>query len=62
MQQRGWVESRDFTLDLRVTEGISERAEALASELVRLKVDLVLTIAGEVLNSLISTARIARIC
>jgi putative ABC transport system substrate-binding protein len=42
--QHGWMEGRDFILDVRATEGDPERAATLAQELVRRGVDLILTI------------------
>jgi len=37
----GYVEGRDFVLEVRSAEGRSERIDALASDLVRLKVDVI---------------------
>jgi putative tryptophan/tyrosine transport system substrate-binding protein len=38
-----WIESRNIVIDVRAAEGQSERLTELASELVRLKVDLIVT-------------------
>jgi len=41
MRDLGYVESRDFTLEIRFAEGQVERSPELAAELVRLPVDLI---------------------
>ena len=43
MQELGYVEGRNFVIDYRSAEGRAERFPALASELVRGKVDLIVT-------------------
>lgn len=43
MREHGWIEGRHFVLEWRFTEGKPERADALARELVNLKVDLIVT-------------------
>src|SRR5262245_33284772 len=39
----GWVEGKNITLEYRFAEGKSERLPELAADLVRLKVDLIVT-------------------
>src|SRR5262245_64492693 len=39
----GWVEGKNITLEYRFAEGKSERLPDLAADLVRLKVDLIVT-------------------
>src|SRR3954469_7039992 len=41
MRQRGWVEGRNITFYLRAAEGIQERYEQLATELVALHPDVI---------------------
>src|SRR3954454_7688837 len=43
MRQRGWVEGRNITFHLRATEGIQERYEQLATELVALHPDVIVS-------------------
>jgi ABC-type uncharacterized transport system substrate-binding protein len=43
MDAQGYVEGRDYVLELRHAEGRNERLPDLAEELVRLKVDVILT-------------------
>jgi putative ABC transport system substrate-binding protein len=43
MRTHGYVEGQDYVLDARYAEGRNERMSDLAAELVRLKVDLILT-------------------
>jgi len=43
MRELGWIEGRNLTIEYRWAEGHDERLHELASELVRLKVDLILT-------------------
>jgi putative ABC transport system substrate-binding protein len=45
MRERGWVEGRNMTLELRWAEGKLERLPALAAELVRLKPEVIVTAA-----------------
>jgi len=44
LRERGWVEGQNIAIEWRFAEGIPERLPALAEELVRLKVDVILTI------------------
>ena len=48
MRERGWVEGRDFALELRWAEGKLERLPALAADLVRSKPDVIVTAANVV--------------
>jgi putative ABC transport system substrate-binding protein len=43
LRELGWVEGRNLTLAYRWTEGRDERAAEFAAELVRLKVDVIVT-------------------
>ncbi len=43
MRERGWIEGQNFTVERRLSEGHSERFPALAAELVRRNVDLIVT-------------------
>ena len=43
MQERGWVEGRDFTIEPLYSEGRIERFAELVAELMRRKVDLIIT-------------------
>jgi ABC-type sugar transport system substrate-binding protein len=43
MQERGWVEGRNFTVEPLYSEGRVERFADLVGELVRRKVDLIIT-------------------
>jgi len=43
MQELGWVEGRDLVVEYRWAEGDTDRLASLAQDLVRLKVDLILT-------------------
>src|SRR3954453_11511926 len=43
MRQRGWVEGRNITFHLRATEGSQERYEQLATELVALHPDVIVS-------------------
>ncbi len=43
MRELGWIEGRNLTIEYRWAEGNDERLRELASELVRLKVDLIVT-------------------
>ena len=42
MSRLGWIEGKNITIEYRFAEGKLERAPELATELVRLKVDLIL--------------------
>ena len=46
LRERGWVEGRNAVIVWRFAEGRMERFPDLAAELVRLKVDLIVTLAG----------------
>jgi putative ABC transport system substrate-binding protein len=48
MRERGWVEGRNMTLELRWAEGKLERLPALAAELVRLNPEVIITAATAV--------------
>jgi putative ABC transport system substrate-binding protein len=43
MRELGWIEGRNLTIEYRWADGHTERLSELASELVRLKVDVILT-------------------
>jgi putative tryptophan/tyrosine transport system substrate-binding protein len=43
MRELGWIEGRNLTIEYRWAEGHTERLAELANELVRLKVDVILT-------------------
>src|SRR5262245_27200258 len=43
LQERGWVEGRNFTIEARFAEGRTDQLSQLAADLVRLKVDLIAT-------------------
>src|SRR5215475_11940255 len=43
MRELGWVEGRNLTIEYRWADGRTERLSELASELVRLKVDVIVT-------------------
>jgi putative ABC transport system substrate-binding protein len=43
MRELGWIEGRNLTMEYRWAEGHDERLSELASELVRLKVDVIVT-------------------
>jgi len=44
LQQFGWVEGRDFTIEYRTADGKVERLPTLAADLVRLKVDVIVAL------------------
>ena len=46
LRERGWVEGRNTVIEWRFAEGRMERLPDLAAELVRLKVDVIVTTAG----------------
>ena len=46
LREHGWVEGRNAVFEWRFAEGRMERLPDLAAELVRLKVDLIVTVAG----------------
>jgi putative tryptophan/tyrosine transport system substrate-binding protein len=43
MRKLGWIEGKNFTIDSRFAEGKFDRLPGLAADLVRLKVDLIVT-------------------
>src|SRR4029077_17847888 len=43
MRERGWVEGQNFAFERMYSDGQSERFPALAAELVRRKVDIIVT-------------------
>jgi putative ABC transport system substrate-binding protein len=45
LRERGWIEGRTVAIEYRWAEGRSERAVEIAAELVRLKVDIIITAA-----------------
>jgi putative ABC transport system substrate-binding protein len=47
MRQRGWVEGRNITFHLRAAEGIQERYEQLATELVALHPDVIVATSSQ---------------
>src|SRR6266487_1470115 len=46
MHKLGWIEGKNITIEYRFAEQKSERLPELAADLVRLKVDLILTSGG----------------
>ena len=46
LRKLGWIEGKNFTIEYRFAEQKSERLPELAAELVRLKVDLIVTSGG----------------
>lgn len=46
LHELGYVEGQNLAIEFRYAEGVSKRFPSLAAELVRLKVDLILTTAG----------------
>jgi len=46
LQERGYVEGRNVVIERRFAEGTDERLPALAAELLRLKVDVIVTTTG----------------
>jgi putative ABC transport system substrate-binding protein len=46
LRERGWVEGRNAVIEWRFAEGRMERFPDLAADLVRLKVDLIVTLGG----------------
>ena len=45
LRERGWIEGRTIAIEYRWADGRSERAAEIAAELVRLKVDIIITAA-----------------
>jgi putative ABC transport system substrate-binding protein len=46
LSKLGWIEGKNFTIEYRFSEGKTDRLPELAAELVRLKVDLIVTTGG----------------
>src|SRR5215510_8032433 len=46
LSKRGWIEGKNFTIEYRFAEQKNERLPELAAELMRLKVDLIVTSGG----------------
>jgi hypothetical protein len=46
LSKLGWIEGKNFTLEFRFAEQNGERLPELAADLVRLKVDLIVTTGG----------------
>ena len=57
MAELGWVEWRDYAIDARYADGISEVAPGLATELVATKPDLLLVISDEGISLLIQRTK-----
>ena len=49
LQDRGWTEGRNVVFEIRYTDGRPERSPALAAELVRSKVDIIVTAGTELI-------------
>ena len=49
LRELGWIEGRTFAIEYRWTEGRSERFAELATDFVRLKVDVIVTLGGAVI-------------
>jgi len=49
LRELGWIEGRTFTIEYRWAEGRSERFAELATDFVRLKVDVIVTLGGAVI-------------
>jgi ABC-type uncharacterized transport system substrate-binding protein len=58
LHELGWVEGRTVAIEYRWAEGRSERYAEVAAELVRLKVDVIVTSGGAVLGARQATAEI----
>jgi ABC-type uncharacterized transport system substrate-binding protein len=58
LQELGWVEGRTVAIESRWAEGRSERFAELAAELVRLKVDVIVTAGGAVVAAKEATSGI----
>src|SRR5207247_12348 len=46
LRELGWIEGRTVAIEYRWAEGRTERAAEIAAEFVRMKVDVIVTIAG----------------
>ena len=51
LRELGWVEGRNVAIEYRWAEGRSERFAEIAAEFVRLKVDVIVTVGGAVLDA-----------
>src|SRR5262249_50015038 len=51
LHELGWVEGRNVAIEYRWAEGRSERFAEIAAEFVRLKVDVIVTVGGAVLDA-----------
>ena len=49
LRELGWIEGRTFAIEYRWAEGRSERFAELATDFVRLKVDVIVTLGGAVI-------------
>ena len=58
LSELGWIEGRTVTTEIRWAEGRTERYREIASELVRLKVDIIVTTGGAVPALMRATATI----
>jgi hypothetical protein len=47
LRELGWIEGRNIKIDVRWAEGRNDRSAEIAAELVRLKVDLIVTYSSE---------------
>jgi hypothetical protein len=47
MRELGWIEDRNIRIDVHWAEGRHDRSAEIAAELVRLKVDVILTYSSE---------------
>ena len=52
MRELGYVENKDFVIEWRSANGQYERFPELARELIRLKVDVIITAAGAAIRTL----------
>jgi ABC-type uncharacterized transport system substrate-binding protein len=58
LRELGWIEGRTVVIDYRWAEGRTERYAEIASEFVRLKVDVIVTVGGAVAAAKQATATI----
>src|SRR5438552_17144604 len=47
LRELGWIEGRNIKIDVRWAEGRNDRSAEIAAELVRLKVDVIVTYSSE---------------
>src|SRR5262245_60358473 len=47
LRELGWIEDRNIKIDVRWAEGRNDRSAEIAADLVRLKVDVILTYSSE---------------